>query len=97
MIVGDLAIGNLRIGPAFKLKHTTGRDDVDQPPQVVAVLDEIVSQNHQRLGQIAFVQRQVVDRIDQRPTEQQRPKAIDRRPGEGLVLRMGNPLGQPLA
>ena len=87
---------DLKVGPAVALKGLAGRDQPDQPLQVVAVGDEVVGQQLQA-RRVVRRERNVVDRLDERPAEEQRPDAVDRRPGEGLVVRMRDPAGKLLA
>ena len=51
--------------------------------------DKVVGQDVERLGQIAGWQ--IVDRLDQRTAEQQRPGPIDRLAGEGAILADASP------
>ena len=64
--------------------------------QVVAVGGEVVGQQVERRGKLAGGG-QVVDRLDQRPAEQQGPDAVDRGAGEVRVRRVDDPGGELLA
>ena len=81
---------------AVEPEHLGRCDDADQTPQVVAVGDEIVGEHLQGRRQ-RRARLQVVDRLDQRLAEHQRPDAIDRGPGEVRVLRVRHPGGELVA
>ncbi len=68
-------------------------DDADEATQVEAVRGEVVGQQLQGRGG-GRVGLQVIDRLDQRPAEHQRPDAVDGGAGEIRILRIRDPARQ---
>ena len=78
------------VGGAVEAEGLGAGDDADQPPQVEAVGGEVVGEDLQRRRDRA-VRFEVVDRLDQRPAEQERPDAVDGGAGEVRVLSDASP------
>src|SRR5436309_2585877 len=84
---------NLEIAAAVALEDITSHDQADKPLEIVTVSDKVVRQQL-KARRIRAGQRNVVNRIDQRPAKHQGPDAIHRRAGERFIPRMRDPAGE---
>src|SRR4051812_32927350 len=88
-----MRLGNLKFSPAIALENVALSDQANEALQVTALLDEIVGQKLQTCG-IGAGERNVIDWLDERLANDERPDAVDGRPSEWLVFRMRHPAGE---
>ena len=85
----------LGLGGRVETERLGGDNRPDQPPEVEAVAREILGQDRQR-GRRLPRAREVVDRLDQRAAEQERPDPVDGRSREVGIAGVRHPARQPL-
>src|SRR5690606_14758873 len=90
-----VSVGRFLCLAAVECENARARNGANQPAQVATVRGKVSGEclESRRVGPF---ERQVVDRFDERPTEHQRPDAIDRRAMERSIVRMSDPLRQSL-
>ena len=84
------------VSHTVEVKQLRAGDHANEPPKIEPVAGEIIGQDLQRRRdrRLRF---EVIDRLDERPAEQQRPDAIHRSPSEVAVFRVRDPRRQALS